>query len=350
MLFNSGMVKNKRTGYFESTILCYDKCIFKDKITIGVRCTGIMRYQIRGVRENDLGTEQNMNEERYALNKQLAQMLKGGVIMDVTTPEQARIAEEAGACAVMALERIPADIRAAGGVSRMSDPKMIKGIQQAVSIPVMAKCRIGHFVEAQILEAIEIDYIDESEVLSPADDIYHINKRQFKVPFVCGAKDLGEALRRINEGASMIRTKGEPGTGDVVQAVRHMRRMNSEISKVTSMREDELFEEAKQLAVPYELIAYVHENGRLPVVNFAAGGVATPADAALMMQLGAEGVFVGSGIFKSGNPKKRAAAIVQAVTNYRDSRLIAELSEDLGEAMVGINEQEIELLMAERGK
>ena len=291
-----------------------------------------------------------MNEERYALNKQLAQMLKGGVIMDVTTPEQARIAEEAGACAVMALERIPADIRAAGGVSRMSDPKMIKGIQQAVSIPVMAKCRIGHFVEAQILEAIEIDYIDESEVLSPADDIYHINKRQFKVPFVCGAKDLGEALRRINEGASMIRTKGEPGTGDVVQAVRHMRRMNSEISKVTSMREDELFEEAKQLAVPYELIAYVHENGRLPVVNFAAGGVATPADAALMMQLGAEGVFVGSGIFKSGNPKKRAAAIVQAVTNYRDSRLIAEFSEDLGEAMVGINEQEIELLMAERGK
>ena len=277
-------------------------------------------------------------------------MLKGGVIMDVTTPEQARIAEEAGACAVMALERIPADIRAAGGVSRMSDPKMIKGIQQAVSIPVMAKCRIGHFVEAQILEAIEIDYIDESEVLSPADDIYHINKRQFKVPFVCGAKDLGEALRRINEGASMIRTKGEPGTGDVVQAVRHMRRMNSEISKVTSMREDELFEEAKQLAVPYELIAYVHENGRLPVVNFAAGGVATPADAALMMQLGAEGVFVGSGIFKSGNPKKRAAAIVLAVTNYRDSRLIAEFSEDLGEAMVGINEQEIELLMAERGK
>ena len=277
-------------------------------------------------------------------------MLKGGVIMDVTTPEQAKIAEEAGACAVMALERIPADIRAAGGVSRMSDPKMIKGIQAAVSIPVMAKCRIGHFVEAQVLEAIEIDYIDESEVLSPADDVYHINKRQFKVPFVCGAKDLGEALRRINEGASMIRTKGEPGTGDVVQAVRHMRRMNSEIKRIVSMREDELFEEAKQLAVPYGLVSYVHENGRLPVVNFAAGGVATPADAALMMQLGAEGVFVGSGIFKSGNPKKRAAAIVQAVTNYQDSRLIAELSEDLGEAMVGINEQEIELLMAERGK
>lgn len=291
-----------------------------------------------------------MSEERYELNKQLAQMLKGGVIMDVTTPEQAKIAEEAGACAVMALERIPADIRAAGGVSRMSDPKMIKGIQAAVSIPVMAKCRIGHFVEAQILEAIEIDYIDESEVLSPADDVYHINKRQFKVPFVCGAKDLGEALRRINEGASMIRTKGEPGTGDVVQAVRHMRRMNSEIKRIVSMREDELFEEAKQLAVPYGLVSYVHENGRLPVVNFAAGGVATPADAALMMQLGAEGVFVGSGIFKSGNPKKRAAAIVQAVTNYQDSRLIAELSEDLGEAMVGINEQEIELLMAERGK
>lgn len=277
-------------------------------------------------------------------------MLKGGVIMDVTTPEQAKIAEEAGACAVMALERIPADIRAAGGVSRMSDPKMIKGIQEAVSIPVMAKCRIGHFVEAQILEAIEIDYIDESEVLSPADDVYHIDKRQFKVPFVCGAKDLGEALRRINEGASMIRTKGEPGTGDVVQAVRHMRRMNSEIAKITAMREDELFEEAKQLAVPYELVSYVHENGRLPVVNFAAGGVATPADAALMMQLGAEGVFVGSGIFKSGNPTKRAASIVKAVTNYQDSKLIAELSEDLGEAMVGINEQEIELLMAERGK
>lgn len=291
-----------------------------------------------------------METERYGLNKQLAQMLKGGVIMDVTTPEQAKIAEEAGACAVMALERIPADIRAAGGVSRMSDPKMIKGIQAAVSIPVMAKCRIGHFVEAQILEAIEIDYIDESEVLSPADDVYHINKRQFKVPFVCGAKDLGEALRRINEGASMIRTKGEPGTGDVVQAVRHMRRMNSEIKRIVSMREDELFEEAKQLAVPYGLVSYVHENGRLPVVNFAAGGVATPEDAALMMQLGAEGVFVGSGIFKSGNPKKRAAAIVQAVTNYQDSKLIAELSEDLGEAMVGINEQEIELLMAERGK
>lgn len=291
-----------------------------------------------------------MSEDRYTLNKQLAQMLKGGVIMDVTTPEQAKIAQEAGACAVMALERIPADIRAAGGVSRMSDPKMIKGIQEAVSIPVMAKCRIGHFVEAQVLEAIEIDYIDESEVLSPADDVYHIDKRGFKVPFVCGAKDLGEALRRINEGASMIRTKGEPGTGDIVQAVRHMRKMNSEIAKITSMRADELFEEAKQLAVPYELVAYVHDNGRLPVVNFAAGGVATPADAALMMQLGAEGVFVGSGIFKSGNPKKRAAAIVKAVTNYSDSRLIAELSEDLGEAMVGINEQEIELLMAERGK
>lgn len=291
-----------------------------------------------------------MSEDRYVLNKQLAQMLKGGVIMDVTTPEQAKIAQEAGACAVMALERIPADIRAAGGVSRMSDPKMIKGIQEAVSIPVMAKCRIGHFVEAQILEAIEIDYIDESEVLSPADDVYHIDKRGFKVPFVCGAKDLGEALRRINEGASMIRTKGEPGTGDVVQAVRHMRKMNSEIAKITSMREDELFEEAKQLAVPYELVAYVHDKGRLPVVNFAAGGVATPADAALMMQLGAEGVFVGSGIFKSGNPEKRAAAIVKAVTNYQDSKLLAELSEDLGEAMVGINEQEIELLMAERGK
>ncbi|MCI8522071.1 MAG: pyridoxal 5'-phosphate synthase lyase subunit PdxS [Lachnospiraceae bacterium] len=291
-----------------------------------------------------------MSEDRYVLNRQLAQMLKGGVIMDVTTPEQARIAQEAGACAVMALERIPADIRAAGGVSRMSDPKMIKGIQDAVSIPVMAKCRIGHFVEAQILEAIEIDYIDESEVLSPADDVYHIDKRQFKVPFVCGAKDLGEALRRINEGASMIRTKGEPGTGDVVQAVRHMRRMHSEIAKIMSMRKDELYEEAKRLAVPYELAAYVKEQGRLPVVNFAAGGVATPADAALMMQLGAEGVFVGSGIFKSGNPKKRAAAIVQAVTNYQDSRLIAELSEDLGEAMVGINEQEIELLMAKRGQ
>ena len=287
---------------------------------------------------------------RYKLNKELAQMLKGGVIMDVTTPEQAKIAEAAGACAVMALERIPADIRAAGGVSRMSDPKMIQGIQEAVSIPVMAKCRIGHFVEAQILEAIEIDYIDESEVLSPADDVYHINKREFKVPFVCGARDLGEALRRINEGAAMIRTKGEPGTGDIVQAVRHMRMMNSEIAKLTSMREDELFEAAKQLQVPYELVAYVHENGKLPVVNFAAGGVATPADAALMMQLGAEGVFVGSGIFKSGNPEKRASAIVQAVTNYTDAKLIAELSKDLGEAMVGINEQEIELLMEERGK
>ena len=291
-----------------------------------------------------------MSSERSELNKQLAQMLKGGVIMDVTTPEQAQIAEEAGACAVMALERIPADIRAAGGVSRMSDPKMIKGIQEAVSIPVMAKCRIGHFVEAQILEAIEIDYIDESEVLSPADDVYHIDKRQFKVPFVCGAKDLGEALRRIEEGASMIRTKGEPGTGDVVQAVRHMRRMNGEIAKAVSMREDELFEEAKNVRVPYELWEYVHKNGRLPGVNFAAGGVATPADAALMMQLGAEGVFVGSGIFKSGDPKKRAAAIVKAVTNYQDKKLLAELSEDLGEAMVGINEQEIDLLMAERGK
>ncbi len=291
-----------------------------------------------------------MDMERYGLNRQLAQMLKGGVIMDVTTPEQAKIAEEAGACAVMALERIPADIRAAGGVSRMSDPKMIKGIQEAVSIPVMAKCRIGHFVEAQILEAIEIDYIDESEVLSPADDVYHIDKRKFKVPFVCGARDLGEALRRINEGASMIRTKGEPGTGDVIQAVRHMRMMNQEIAKIVSMREDELFEEAKNLKVPYELAEYVHKNGRLPVVNFAAGGVATPADAALMMQLGAEGVFVGSGIFKSGDPKKRATAIVKAVTNYEDSRLLAELSEDLGEAMVGINEQEIELLMAERGR
>ena len=288
--------------------------------------------------------------ERYKLNKELAQRLKGGVIMDVTTPEQAHIAEEAGACAVMALERIPADIRAAGGVSRMSDPKMIRGIQEAVSIPVMAKCRIGHFVEAQVLEAIEIDYIDESEVLSPADDVYHINKRSFKVPFVCGAKDLGEALRRINEGASMIRTKGEPGTGDIVQAVRHMRKMNSEIQKLTSMREDELFEAAKVLQVPYDLVQYVHDNGRLPVVNFAAGGVATPADAALMMQLGAEGVFVGSGIFKSGNPAKRAASIVKAVTNYTDAKLIAELSADLGEAMVGINEQEIALLMAERGK
>lgn len=291
-----------------------------------------------------------MAENRYKLNKELAQMLKGGVIMDVTTPEQAKIAEAAGACAVMALERIPADIRAAGGVSRMSDPKMIKGIQNAVSIPVMAKCRIGHFVEAQLLEAIEIDYIDESEVLSPADDVYHIDKTRFKVPFVCGAKDLGEAFRRISEGASMIRTKGEPGTGDVVQAVRHMRMMNSEINKIKAMREDELFEEAKVLRVPYDLVVYVHDNGRLPVVNFAAGGVATPADAALMMQLGAEGVFVGSGIFKSGNPEKRANAIVKAVTNYTDASLIASLSEDLGEAMVGINEQEIELLMAERGK
>ena len=288
--------------------------------------------------------------KRYKLNKELAQMLKGGVIMDVTTPEQAKIAQEAGACAVMALERIPADIRAAGGVSRMSDPKMIAGIQEAVTIPVMAKCRIGHFAEAQVLEAIEIDYIDESEVLSPADDVYHINKRNFKVPFVCGAKDLGEALRRINEGASMIRTKGEPGTGDIVQAVRHMRKMNSQIAQLVSMREDELFEAAKQLRVPYDLVVYVHENGKLPVVNFAAGGVATPADAALMMQLGAEGVFVGSGIFKSGNPAKRAAAIVQAVTNFTDAKRIAELSKDLGEAMVGINEQEIELLMAERGK
>ena len=288
--------------------------------------------------------------EQYELNKNLAQMLKGGVIMDVTTPEQAKIAEEAGACAVMALERIPADIRAAGGVSRMSDPQMIRGIQEAVSIPVMAKCRIGHFVEAQLLEAIEIDYIDESEVLSPADDVYHIDKHQFKVPFVCGAKDLGEALRRISEGASMIRTKGEPGTGDVVQAVRHMRKINSQIAKVVSLREDELFEAAKELQVPYDLVVYVHNNGKLPVFNFAAGGVATPADAALMMQLGAEGVFVGSGIFKSGNPAKRAAAIVKAVTNYTDAKLIAELSAGLGEAMVGINEQEIALLMAERGK
>ena len=289
-------------------------------------------------------------ENRYELNKELAQMLKGGVIMDVTTPEQAKIAEAAGACAVMALERIPADIRAAGGVSRMSDPKMIQGIQNAVTIPVMAKCRIGHFVEAQVLEAIEIDYIDESEVLSPADDVYHINKRNFKVPFVCGAKDLGEALRRINEGASMIRTKGEPGTGDIVQAVRHMRKMNSAIAQIKGMREDELFEIAKQLQVPFDLVAYVHKNGKLPVVNFAAGGVATPADAALMMQLGAEGVFVGSGIFKSGNPEKRANAIVKAVTNYTDAKMIARLSEDLGEAMVGINESEIQLLMEERGK
>ena len=292
----------------------------------------------------------NNKNTQYELNKGLAQMLKGGVIMDVTTPEQARIAEAAGACAVMALERIPADIRAAGGVSRMSDPKMIKGIQEAVSIPVMAKCRIGHFVEAQVLEAIEIDYIDESEVLSPADDVYHINKRDFKVPFVCGARDLGEALRRINEGASMIRTKGEPGTGDIVQAVRHMRKMNSEIAKLTSMREDELFEAAKNLQVPFELVKFVHDNGKLPVVNFAAGGVATPADAALMMQLCAEGVFVGSGIFKSGDPAKRAAAIVKAVTNFTDAKLIAELSENLGEAMVGINESEIKIIMEERGK
>ena len=291
-----------------------------------------------------------MAENRYELNKQLAQMLKGGVIMDVTTPEQAKIAEAAGACAVMALERIPADIRAAGGVSRMSDPKMIRGIQEAVSIPVMAKCRIGHFVEAQILEAIEIDYIDESEVLSPADDVYHIDKTQFKVQFVCGARDLGEALRRIEEGASMIRTKGEPGTGDVVQAVRHMRAMNSEIRRVQNLREDELYEAAKQLKVPVHLLRYVHDNGRLPVVNFAAGGVATPADAALMMQLGAEGVFVGSCIFKSGNPEKRASAIVQAVTNYKDAKLLAAISEDLGEAMVGINENEIAILMAERGQ
>ena len=306
------------------------------------------------LKENSQKTDRKgtgiMKENRYELNKQLAQMLKGGVIMDVTTPEQAKIAEEAGACAVMALERIPADIRAAGGVSRMSDPKMIRGIQEAVSIPVMAKCRIGHFVEAKILEAIEIDYIDESEVLSPADDIYHINKKEFKVPFVCGARDLGEALRRIAEGASMIRTKGEPGTGDVVQAVRHMRAMNAEIRRIQNLRADELFEAAKQLQVPVDLVEYVHENGKLPVVNFAAGGVATPADAALMMQLGAEGVFVGSGIFKSGNPAKRAASIVKAVTNYTDAKLIAELSTDLGEAMVGINEQEIELLMAERGK
>lgn len=293
---------------------------------------------------------ENNKNTQYELNKGLAQMLKGGVIMDVTAPEQARIAEAAGACAVMALERIPADIRAAGGVSRMSDPKMIKGIQEAVSIPVMAKCRIGHFVEAQVLEAIEIDYIDESEVLSPADDVYHINKRDFKVPFVCGARDLGEALRRINEGASMIRTKGEPGTGDIVQAVRHMRKMNSEIAKLTSMREDELFEAAKNLQVPFELVKFVHDNGKLPVVNFAAGGVATPADAALMMQLGAEGVFVGSGIFKSGDPAKRAAAIVKAVTNFTDAKLISELSEDLGEAMVGINESEIKIIMEERGK
>ena len=291
-----------------------------------------------------------MSDTQYGLNKGLAQMLKGGVIMDVTTPEQAKIAEEAGACAVMALERIPADIRAAGGISRMSDPKMIKGIQDAVSIPVMAKCRIGHFVEAQILEAIEIDYIDESEVLSPADDVHHVNKRNFKVPFVCGAKDLGEALRRISEGASMIRTKGEPGTGDIIQAVRHMRMMNSEIAKISAMSEDELYTEAKNLQVPFDLVEFVHKNKKLPVVNFAAGGVATPADAALMMQLGAEGVFVGSGIFKSGNPEKRAAAIVKAVTNYNNPKILAELSEDLGEAMVGINENEIKILMAERGK
>lgn len=309
----------------------------------------MIRLKEKSQKTDRKGTE-IMKENRYELNKQLAQMLKGGVIMDVTTPEQAKIAEEAGACAVMALERIPADIRAAGGVSRMSDPKMIRGIQEAVSIPVMAKCRIGHFVEAQILEAIEIDYIDESEVLSPADDIYHINKKEFKVPFVCGARDLGEALRRIAEGASMTRTKGEPGTGDVVQAVRHMRAMNAEIRRIQNLRADELFEAAKQLQVPVDLVEYVHENGKLPVVNFAAGGVATPADAALMMQLGAEGVFVGSGIFKSGNPAKRAASIVKAVTNYTDAKLIAELSTDLGEAMVGINEQEIELLMAERGK
>ena len=293
--------------------------------------------------------ENNM-KERYELNKQLAQMLRGGVIMDVTNPEQARIAQEAGACAVMALEKIPADIRAAGGVARMSDPKMIKGIQEAVSIPVMAKCRIGHFAEAQILEAIKIDYIDESEVLSPADDVYHINKEEFRVPFVCGARDLGEALRRIAEGASMIRTKGEPGTGDVVQAVRHMRKMNRQIAEIAAMRKDALYQAAKDLGAPYDLVLYVHENRRLPVVNFAAGGIATPADAALMMQLGAEGVFVGSGIFKSGDPEKRAAAIVKAVTNYKDASILAELSEDLGEAMVGINEEEIELLMAERGK
>ena len=339
--FQTVLLKYIKTGYLLQ---------YSIPVSFQTRKTGRKMRKLRKFSAGIVQEELKMSQERYALNKQLAQMLKGGVIMDVTTPEQAKIAEEAGACAVMALERIPADIRAAGGVSRMSDPKMIKGIQEAVSIPVMAKCRIGHFVEAQILEAIEIDYIDESEVLSPADDVYHIDKRQFKVPFVCGAKDLGEALRRIAEGASMIRTKGEPGTGDVVQAVRHMRMMNSEIAKVVSMREDELFEEAKNLRVPYELVEYVHKNGRLPVVNFAAGGVATPADAALMMQLGAEGVFVGSGIFKSGDPKKRAAAIVKAVTNYQDSKMLAELSEDLGEAMVGINEQEIKLLMAERGK
>ncbi len=328
----TGLVKKIKIGYFQKFNHVY---------------TGVMeeRNHRKTKERQDI-----MGENRYELNKQLAQMLKGGVIMDVTTPEQAKIAEEAGACAVMALERIPADIRAAGGVSRMSDPKMIRGIQEAVSIPVMAKCRIGHFVEAQILEAIEIDYIDESEVLSPADDKYHIRKSDFKVPFVCGARDLGEALRRIAEGASMIRTKGEPGTGDVVQAVRHMRSMNAEIRRVQNLREDELFEAAKQLQVPMDLLEYVHENGKLPVVNFAAGGVATPADAALMMQLGAEGVFVGSSIFKSGNPKKRAAAIVKAVTNYTDAKLLAELSEDLGEAMVGINEQEIRLIMEERGQ
>ena len=319
-------------------------------VSFQTRKTGREMRKLRKFSAGIVQEELKMSQERYALNKQLAQMLKGGVIMDVTTPEQAKIAEAAGACAVMALERIPADIRAAGGVSRMSDPKMIRGIQQAVSIPVMAKCRIGHFVEAQILEAIEIDYIDESEVLSPADDVYHIDKTQFKVPFVCGARDLGEALRRIEEGASMIRTKGEPGTGDVVQAVRHMRAMNSEIRRVQNLREDELYEAAKQLKVPVHLLRYVHDNGRLPVVNFAAGGVATPADAALMMQLGAEGVFVGSGIFKSGNPEKRASAIVQAVTNYKDAKLLAAISEDLGEAMVGINENEIAILMAERGQ
>lgn len=330
-----GMDKNKKTGYLKEATFVYTT---RYNLSIHTRKVAISMQ------------EEKFETSRYELNKQLAQMLKGGVIMDVTTPEQARIAEEAGACAVMALERIPADIRAAGGVSRMSDPKMIKGIQEAVSIPVMAKCRIGHFVEAQILEAIEIDYIDESEVLSPADDIYHIDKHAFKVPFVCGARDLGEALRRIAEGASMIRTKGEPGTGDIVQAVRHMRTMNAEIRRIQNLRQDELFEAAKQLQVPVSLLREVHENGKLPVVNFAAGGVATPADAALMMQLGAEGVFVGSGIFKSGNPAKRAASIVKAVTNYTDAALIAELSADLGEAMVGINEQEIELLMAERGK
>ena len=339
---------------FKTVLLKYMKIGYLLQYSIPVsfqtRKTGREMRKLRKFSAGIVQEELKMSQERYTLNKQLAQMLKGGVIMDVTTPEQAKIAEEAGACAVMALERIPADIRAAGGVSRMSDPKMIKGIQEVVSIPVMAKCRIGHFVEAQILEAIEIDYIDESEVLSPADDVYHIDKRQFKVPFVCGAKDLGEALRRIAEGASMIRTKGEPGTGDVVQAVTHMRMMQSEIRRLVSMSEDELFEAAKQLQAPYELVKYVHENGKLPVVNFAAGGVATPADAALMMQLGAEGVFVGSGIFKSGNPAKRAQAIVKAVTNYNDPKMLAELSEDLGEAMVGINEQEIALLMAERGK